>query len=311
MNKKGSMFPIIDVHSHVGDVLYPGGGRIIERKGVRKKLIFDPITIWQMGLNRNFGMGNLSYRIFLHWIVRAEQERNFTATRENARNSMEQAGVTATVCLPIPPHVVFNDLKAAAEKDPGLIPFTGVDFSDISQLDEQFEAEVAAGAKGLKLHPIIQKVPFTDTRMKKAVRAFMPFELPILFHAGVSNYFVGSEKGRNVPEYGGIEEAGELVSIFPEAKFIVGHAGMYEVKEVMRILGKYQNVWVDTSLQSPGSIRKLIDVFGEDKVLFGSDWPFGCRKAAIKAVKAACKGNERLQRKLFYENACRLLKMEP
>ncbi|MEW6077443.1 MAG: amidohydrolase family protein [Thermodesulfobacteriota bacterium] len=302
---------IIDAHSHIGDILYPGGGRIIEQKGVRKKLIFDPITISQMGLNRDFGMGNLPYRIFLHWIIRAEQERNFTATRENARNSMDQAGVTATVCLPLPPYVVFSDVKAAAEKDPGLIPFTGVDFSDTSQLDGQFEADVAAGAKGLKLHPIIQKVSFTDPRMKKAVRSFMRFDLPILFHAGVSNYYVGSEKGQNIPEYGGIKEAAELVAAFPEAKFIVGHAGMFEVKDVMKLLRGYQNVWVDTSLQSPGTIRNLIEAFGEDKVLFASDWPFGCRKPAIKAVKAACKGNQRLERKLFYENACHLLKIEP
>jgi hypothetical protein len=86
---------------------------------------------------------------------------------------------------------------------------------------------------------------------------------------------------------------------------------MFDVKEVMQLLGGYQNVWVDTSLQPPGSIRNLIDVFGEDKVLFASDWPFGCRKPAIKAVKAACKGNERVERKVFYENACHLLKIEP
>ena len=59
------MPPIIDAHSHIGDILYPNGGRIIEQKGVRKKLIFDPITISQMGLNRNFGMGNLAYRVLL------------------------------------------------------------------------------------------------------------------------------------------------------------------------------------------------------------------------------------------------------
>jgi len=305
------MLPIIDAHSHIGDILYPGGGRIIEYKGVRKKLIFDPISMWQMVLNRNFGMGTLAYRIFLHWIIRAEQERNFTGTRENARNSMDQSGVTSTVCLPLPPHVVFADLKSAAEKDPGVIPFTGVDFSDTSQLDKQFQAEVGAGAKGLKLHPIIQKVSFSDKQLIKAVQAFMPFDLPILFHAGVSNYYGGSEKGHNIPEYGGIKEAAELVSAFPEAKFIVGHAGMYDVKDVMQMLGGYQNVWVDTSLQSPEAIRKLIDVFGEDKVLFGSDWPFGCRKAAIKAVKAACKGNNRVERKIFYKNACSLMKIDP
>ena len=85
---------------------------------------------------------------------------------------------------------------------------------------------------------------------------------------------------------------------------------MYEVKEVIQILGEYQNVWVETSLQSPGSVRNLINVFGEDKVLFGSDWPFGCRKTAIKTVKKACNGNDRVERKIFYENARSLMKID-
>ena len=34
---------IIDVHAHLGDILYPGGGELIEKKGVRKKVIFDTV----------------------------------------------------------------------------------------------------------------------------------------------------------------------------------------------------------------------------------------------------------------------------
>ncbi len=303
------MPPIIDAHSHVGDILYPDGGRIIEHKGIRKKLIFDPISIWQMSLNRNYGMGTLPYRLFLRWIIRAEQERNFTATRENARKSMNATGITSSVCLPLPPHVSFSDVKQASEKDPGLIPFTGVDFTHMEQLEIQFAEEIKQGAKGLKLHPIIQKVPFTDERMLRAVRSFMRFDLPILFHAGISNYYTGKEKKHNIPEYGTIKEARALVSAYPGAKFIVGHAGMYDVKEVIRLLGGYNHIWVDTSLQSPESIRDLIDVFGEDKVLFGSDWPFGSRQAGLKAVKVACSCNPKLERKILYENAAQLLKL--
>ncbi|KPA18539.1 amidohydrolase 2 [Candidatus Magnetomorum sp. HK-1] len=300
---------IIDAHTHLGDILYNNGGDIIEQLGVTKKRIFDPISIWQFFLNRNFKMGRIPYEIFKPYIINAEHERNVTATRENARKSMDEAGVSFSVCLPIPPHLFFNDLKKAAEKDSGLIPFTGVDFSKMETLPSQFEEDIKKGAKGLKLHPIIQKVKFTDEKMKTAVDSFIKFDLPILFHAGVSNYYKKKEKSKNIPEYGSIKGARDLVAAFPKAKFIAGHAGMFDVMDVISLLGNFKNVWVDTSLQSPEVIKKLIKTFGPDKVLFASDWPFGSRIVGIKAVKAACGSDKRLADMLFYKNSENLLKI--
>jgi len=84
---------------------------------------------------------------------------------------------------------------------------------------------------------------------------------------------------------------------------------MFDVMDVIRLLGKFKNVWVDTSFQSPGMIKKLIKTFGPDKVLFASDWPFGSRTVGIKAVKAACGSDKRLADMLFYENTENLLKI--
>jgi len=301
------VFMIIDVHSHIGDILYKNGGNIIEKQGVTKKKIFDPISIWQFFLNRNFKLGKIFYEIFKPYIINAERERNFTATRENARKSMNEAGVSLAVCLPIPPHVYFNDVKKAAEKDSGLIPFTGVDFSKMENLSNQFQDDIKKGAKGLKLHPIIQKVNFTDEKIQKAVDLFIKYDLPILFHAGISTYYYKKENSNNIPEYGSIKGARDLVAAFPKAKFIVGHAGMFDVMDVIRLLGKFNNVWVDTSLQSPGVIKKLIKTFGPEKVLFASDWPFGSRIVGIKTVIAACGSDKSLADMLFYKNSKNLL----
>jgi hypothetical protein len=301
---------IIDAHSHLGGILYNNGGDIIEQQGVTKKWIFDPITIWQFFLNRKFKMGRIPYEIFKPYIINAEHERNLTATRENARKSMDEAGVSFSVCMPIPPHVYFNDVKKAAEKDSGLIPFTGVDFSKMETLSNQFEEDIKNGAKGLKLHPIIQNVNFTDEKMKTAVDLFIKYDLPILFHAGVLNYYNKRAKINNMPEYGSIKGARDLVAAFPRAKFIAGHAGMFNVMDVIRLLGHFKNVWVDTSFQSPGIIKKLIKTFGPEKVLFASDWPFGSRIAAIKAVKAACGNDKGLAEMLFYKNTKYLLKIQ-
>ena len=77
----------------------------------------------------------------------------------------------------------------------------------------------------------------------------------------------------------------------------------------MDLLGGFANVMVDTSFQSPGHVRELLAVFGPDRVLFASDWPFGNRKPAVRIVKKACQGDKSLEKRIFYENAASVLGM--
>jgi hypothetical protein len=297
---------IIDSHGHLGNILYPGGGGLIFRKGVRKRFVLDIATLseWQM----HAGMPDALMKLLMDPITRGEHARNETATLENLRKSMDRAGVDKMVCLPVPPYVTFADLKRAAEIDPGVIPFTGVDFTREYDVPAALCADVAAGAKGLKLHPIIQKEPLNGKRIFDAVEAFAPHGLPVLFHAGEFSYYLGAEKSRNqVPSYGAIHYARDLVAAFPKVAFIAGHAGMFQVGDVMGMLGGFSNVYVDITFQSPPTVRSLVEVFGPEKVLYGSDWPWGNHLPAIKIVRKACRGDRALENLIFRENAARLL----
>ncbi|MBW2596417.1 MAG: amidohydrolase family protein [Deltaproteobacteria bacterium] len=300
---------IIDVHTHLGDILYPGGGELIEKKGIRKKKIFDPVSISEAGLHRNYGLDGLLYRLLARWVTIAERQRNLTATRENFRRSMDGAGVILSACMPIPSHVTFEDLKIASQKDQGIIPFTGIDYTKNYDLEANLEADVKAGARGLKLHPIVQCVPLTSKRTFEVVEAFEPHGLPVLFHCGISSYYLGGEKVKENPTYGEIHYAKELVDAFPRVNFIAGHAGLFEVGDVIEMLGKYKNVWVDISFQSPGTIKKLIKILTPERVLYGSDWPWGNRLTSIKTVKKACQGDKGLERQVFFENAAELMNL--
>ncbi len=298
--------PIIDAHTHIGDILIEGGGELICKKGVSKPMIFDPITLWGWVGYRNFGLGNLLYRLSLSQAITAEQVRSRTGTLENLRISMDRLGITHSACMPIHPYVVFDDLAEAASQDSGVIPFTTVDVAAGGDFTAQLKADKAKGAKGLKLHAIIQKVALDDPRTHKAVEAAGAAGLAVLFHCGISNYFKGVEKDKNIPEYGAVDYAVRLVREHPDVRFVVGHAGMYEVEEVMGKLASYGNVLVDTSIQSAANIRKLIQAFGPDRVLYASDWPFGDTWAALACARAACKGDEPLLRNILYENAARV-----
>lgn len=298
---------IIDVHSHLGDILNLGGGGLIDRKNVTMEKMWDPQTLNEKQLNRSFGLGALAYKVTEYWATKAQRARNATATLENMQRSLDEAGIDYTVCLPIAPYVTFEDLVKAREKDARILPFTSIDFTRDYDISAQIEADMAQGAVGLKLHPIIQAVPLDDSRVIEALQACSRLKLPVLIHSGVSSYYLGKEKSRNVPSNGRIIHIDKAVRSFPHVNFIIGHAGLFQVKEVCQRMNGLPNVWVDTSFQSPGTIVKLMKVFGHDRVMYASDWPFGNRMPHIQTVKVACRGDKDLENLLYFENASRFL----
>jgi predicted TIM-barrel fold metal-dependent hydrolase len=169
---------------------------------------------------------------------------------------------------------------------------------------------VKQGAKGMKLHPIIQRAPLNGKKTFEAVEAFSVHGLPILFHCGVSSYYPDPEKpDKENASFGEIFYAKELVAAFPNVPFIAGHAGLFKYKDVIDLLSPFKNVMVDTSVQSPAHVRELIRAFGPERVMYASDWPYGNRIPAIKIIKKACRGDSGLEKRIFYENAAALLKI--
>ncbi len=301
---------IIDIHSHLGDILHPQGGELIKAKSIRKKLLFDIISLSEMGLHRGIPgiRDEWLYNKTLDLTARAVLARNATGTLENMRQSLDRAGIEKTACMPIPPYNTFEDLRRAQEEDAGVIPFTGVDYTREYDYESALRDDVARGARGMKLHPIIQKTALNSKKTCQIVEAFAVHKLPVLFHCGITSYYLGAAKEENqIISYGEVQYARDLVAAFPGVSFIAGHAGLFNYREVMELLGTFKNVWVDISFQSPEKIRQILAVFGPERVLYGSDWPFGNRQTVIKSVKKACRGDRMLEDLIFHEKAAALL----
>jgi hypothetical protein len=302
------MQKIIDTHSHIGDILYPGGGELIFRKGVRKKFVLSPTNILESRTWKSLGfLDRLPF--FEPLMIRGFLANNALGSLENMRTSMDQAGIWKTVCLPILPHVTFDDLKKAQEQDNGVIPFTSFDPRQDYDLEAAMRGDVASGAKGMKLHPIIQNEPLNSKRTFEAVEAFAPHDLPVLFHGGVAAYYLKKENYKENPEYGDIHYARDLIAAFPNVTFVVGHSGLLQVTHVLEMLPEFNNIYVEISFQHPQIIKQLITAFGPDRVLFGSDWPWAKRTTAIRAIKEACNGDKELEHMICYENSAGLLKL--
>lgn len=294
---------IIDIHTHLGNILYPNGKSLIYQTGVSKKPINDPQDLSEKLLMRNFGLGKLIYRLTRDKISKAQVARGMTATLENLQHSIKKNKISFQVCMPIAPYLTFEDLVEAAVKEPRIIPFTSIDFTRPHDVGKKLKNDVTNGARGLKLHPVIQCQSVCAPPTLEALQSFEPLQKPVLVHAGSSSYYFGLETARNQPQNGSIDEIIQMVRDFPKIPFIIGHSGLFWVHELRRSLADCQNVWVDTSFQSPGNIRKLVNTFGADRVMYASDWPWGNQAPHLKAVKVACRGDLELEDRIYYRNA--------
>ncbi|BDD02357.1 amidohydrolase family protein [Persicobacter psychrovividus] len=132
-----------------------------------------------------------------------------------------------------------------------------------------------------------------------------------------------------------LENAFKLVKQFPNQKFVIDHlakpaikAGeIDEWKKGMAKLAQCPNVycklsgmvteadwlyWVKTDF-SP-YIYHLLEIFGADRLMFGSDWPVCTLAASYRSVRDLLNEHlegELMKRKIFGENAIRFYNLKP
>jgi uncharacterized protein len=299
------VYMIIDFHCHLGNILIENGGKIASQKNLRKRHPFDPDYLSRLFLyNSKFLKYAVDKTFLLRFVSYAERRRCKMASAENLIHYMDKNNIEKTGLMPIAPNVTFDDIYDVCKQNDRLIAFGCVDFR--KDIIKQVQRQQKLGAKGFKIHPILQKVKADSNKMHTMMNACKDNTI-ILAHTGYSNYYPKKQSDKQKIEYGDIYSFANLCKAHSNLRFVAAHAGLREIDDVIKHLSPLQNVWVDTSFQSPDNIKELISSFGEDKVLFASDWPYGFQKTAIDCVKNATKDNKILENKILYDNAVNLL----
>jgi len=298
--------PILDFHCHLGNILTPGGAALIgERRPFRYG--FDPDAAFRSVRYRGQSFGDWLYKN--PWLygalTRAERRRNGCATHDNLRAAMDRWGIARYCVMPIAPHVTFADLAKAAAGDPRLLPFGSVDFA-AGSVAGQVKGQLAAGAWGFKLHPIIQKVRLTGTEVAGFLRA-CPDRTIVLSHTGVSSYYPPELADRQRPEYGSVADFLAMAAAFPHLVFVAAHGGLEQHAELLDGLVRLPNVYVDASFSSAARLRALLRAAGDGRLLFASDWPYGFPKTSLACLREAFGRDRALAERVLYGNAERLL----
>jgi len=302
---------IIDVHGHIGDILYPGGGKLIFETGIKYPGSFWQWFLCERVLYRETFLYKAANKISPMWSTKSERKRNKAATLENLRKSLENTNIVKCVCAPVAPNVTYDDIFAAYQTEPRIIAFTSPDFTsgNIENTRKKLEFDLNNGAMGIKIHPVLQEVEADSEIVMNVLEIIKLYSKPVLIHAGPAKYYLPRENKTRSADFSSPERIERLVASFPDVNFIVGHAGLDDYKKVIEIMPKHKNAYIDTSFQYPQSIKELIAAFGVERVMFASDWHYGLRKPAIKTVFEACKNDAAIQKAIFYDNAANLLKI--
>jgi len=194
-------------------------------------------------------------------------------TAEDLTARLKQNGVGgAMVCsvATVPEQVaVINDFiaQSVADSNGFLMGFCSLhpDMSE-SELDNEINRAISLKLCGIKLHPDIQRFE-ADSNKACAVYEIIGSRLPVLIHAGDSRF-----------SYSSPHRIAAVLDSFPALTVIAAHFGGWsEWDDAATALAERSNLYVDTSSSlyeiTPQKAVEYINIFGEDRVMFGTDYP--------------------------------------
>ena len=174
---------------------------------------------------------------------------------------------------------------------------------DMDDPEGELRRALNLGLKGVKLHPDFQRFRADSPEAIRLFRACAELGAPVLMHTGdVRHDF---SRPWMVPPV--LEACGGRL------KLICAHFGGWsEWMAAVRWL-KGQDIWVDTASSSyalsENQLRELIGVYGEDRVIFGSDYPMWDPGEEARQLMALGLGAE-AEEKIFHRNLEKLLGLE-
>jgi predicted TIM-barrel fold metal-dependent hydrolase len=218
---------------------------------------------------------------------------NPEVTIEDVLKEMDRYKIQKSVVFPNP-HVgdkypELNDLVAGAEKkySSKIIGFGRVDPRRGEEAIREIIRIKELGLRGVKLHPYVECFrpdhPFFDEFFGK----IRELDMVILIHTGTLFSSPGYIK--------------QVLKKYTDLKVILGHLQ----EGCISLMRDYENVYSDTS----GCRVKLLEYATEtceDKIMFGSDFPYLSYRVQMEVVRAA-EISEKVRSKIFAGNFKMLL----
>lgn len=295
----GKNFNAIDTHAHLSNVAFGGG--LPERSAaglVGKALI---------GL-----FGRMRYKYFIRkhspligpledMIARSLEISMARSTPADLAASMAAAGVRLSVVLPVDPYVSTEEIIGRCDFKT-FFPFSSPPVGS-KDFAETAGRDIDAGCLGVKIHPLIQKLPLASKSYFELAEVCAAKGVPLITHFGGSSRMFAIADGIGHMDARDIK----LVAKNKKCVIIIAHCGLWQNEEVLGAIGPLDNVFADTSFQEPGFIAEMVRKMGGERVMLGSDFPIGDQARCVENVMRSAIGDE-CREKILNKNALSLFK---
>jgi predicted TIM-barrel fold metal-dependent hydrolase len=308
--------PVIDFHTHLGVALLFAPALDLQRRTPRVQYFLDcdrdqPGCDFDLDvyINANFtpAAHDELTRDTLNQLLfggRAAQ----THTIPNLLAEMDAMGVQQAAVLAIATGLPFGDhltetwMQAIVQAHAGerLLPFASVHPHD-SRWREQLRTFARRGARGVKIHPEMQRLFPDDPGAMEIYGECERLGLPVIFHAGRSGI-----EPEFMRQYAVMRRYVAPIETFPRVQFVLGHAGARDVAAAIPLAQRHANVWLETAGQSVTQLHELLVQVGADKVIFGTDWPFYPVAATLAKVLLVTEGQPSVRAAILRGNAERV-----
>jgi len=138
------------------------------------------------------------------------------------------------------------------------------------------EEAFAAGLAGVKLHCHVQRFAVDDEAVQEICEACIAADRPMVIHAGRAP--ISEQYACEVHAICGVARVERILRAYPALRLCVPHLGMDEFDDYERLLTRYDNLWLDTTMAVaeffPGpDPARMLEVRPE-RVMYGTDFPY-------------------------------------
>jgi predicted TIM-barrel fold metal-dependent hydrolase len=307
---------IVDFHTHLGTALLFAPALDLQRRTPRVQYFLDcdrsqPGCDFDLDvyINANFTPAahaeltreTLNELLFGGRAAQTHTIPNLLA--EMDAMGVEQAAVLAIATgLPFGDHLTETWMRAIVQAHAGerLLPFASVHPRD-GNWREKLRAFARRGARGVKIHPEMQRLFPDDPGAMEIYSECERLGLPVIFHAGRSGI-----EPQFMRQYAVMRRYVPPIETFPRVQFVLGHAGARGVAAAIPLAQRHSNVWLETAGQGVTQLHELLIQVGADKVIFGTDWPFYPVAATLAKVLIVTEGHPPARAAILRGNAERV-----
>ncbi len=225
---------------------------------------------------------------------------------------MRQQGVVRTIVIAeCGPGTFFtNDSRSIAnfaekaKNNDFFITFGNINPNYHRNPAQEFWISILLGVNGFKFYPADHAFdPFLPSMME-VYGLCEKFSLPIMFHTGLTAQKDTEQRFIHPFEFKQIAEA------YPGLTIILAHCGKpLWYKEAFTMASSFTNVYLDTSLVEPKTLKEYIAMFPkiEKKIFFGSDWPVTGSYTELLSKYKQAEISSDIILDIFYSNAEKML----